>query len=463
MNVKFNNIELMLENKTVGVDSKAERKTFAFYFLFQITVFIGVCLSPIVSLVVASCCICAVFLGPQRTIQAITLLILIRFMNPAVAVLAPNLSLFSLGMLLISSALYIPWGIRHAANQLLPVIIFSVCALLLSGITSSSVWISFLKIISFLLSALTVISALNKLNLEQTNNVIVWIFSIMFAVVSFSLCTLVNHNIAYNLNGVGFQGMFSHPQSMGVFLAPLVSFFVGRFMFYRKGFLSMDILIIPVLIYMIILTQARTAAVSVFLSFITTLFIVNMPVIRQNFKVKGSLFIKLLLAIFVVIIVIGLYPSLLDVAHDFVFKRESSGIDEAMSSRSRGLSSQWENFLASPIIGNGFGVYAGPIPANNVQYFMGIPISAAVEKGFLPTALLEEVGILGAIPFLFMMYSIIKLVLKNKAPSWVCMFFASIFINIGEFVFFSTAAMGIFYWIIMILCTVTHKRQVIVK
>lgn len=461
--MKFNNIEPMLQNKTVSIDLKVERKTFIFYFLLQVGIFIGVCLSPISSLVVASCCICTVFFGPQRTIQAITLLVLIRFMNPAIAVLTPNLSIFSLGMLLLSSILYIPWGIKHAANQLFPVIIFSVCALLLSGITSSSVWISYLKIISFLLSALTVISALNKLNVKQIRNVIAWMFSIMFVVVFLSLCTLVNRNIAYHLNGVAFQGIFSHPQAMGVFLAPLASFFVGRFMFCKKDFLSVDMLIIPILIYMIIVTQARTAAVSVFLSFMTTLFIVNMPVIRQKIKVKGSFFIKLILAIFVVAIVIGIYPSLLDVAHDFIFKRESSGIDEAMSSRSRGLSLQWENFLASPIIGNGFGVYAGPVPANNVQYLMGIPISAAVEKGFMPTALLEEVGILGTIPFLFMMYSIIKLVLKNTAPSWICMFFASIFINIGEYVFFSTAAMGMFYWIIMILCTVTHKNEATAK
>ncbi|MCK9606707.1 MAG: hypothetical protein M0R33_09710, partial [Methylomonas sp.] len=277
MIIKFYNIDPMLQNKAVSNDQHAERKTFILYFLLQITIFVGVCLSSVVSLVVASCCICMVFFGPQRTIQAITLLILIRFMNPAVAILAPNLSIFSLGILLLSSILYIPWGMRHVANQLMPVIIFSVCALLLSGITSGSVWISFLKIISFLLSALAVISILNKLNVKQIRDVTVWIFSIMFAVVFLSLFTLFNHDIAYNLNGLGFQGILAHPQAMGVFLAPLVSFFIGRFMFYKKGLLSIDMLLISILIYLIILTQARTAAVAVFLSFMANVFVVKLP------------------------------------------------------------------------------------------------------------------------------------------------------------------------------------------
>jgi O-antigen ligase len=194
-----------------------------------------------------------------------------------------------------------------------------------------------------------------------------------------------------------------------------------------------------------------------------TVFVVKLPIIRHKIRSQGSFVLKSIFAIFIIAIVIGLYPSLLDVAHDFIFKRESSGLDEAMSSRSGGLSSQWENFLASPIIGNGFGVYAGSVPAKSIQYFMGVPISAAVEKGFLPTALLEEVGILGVMPFLLMMYSIIRLVLKNTAPSWLCMFFASIFINIGEYVFFATNAMGMIYWIIMMLCTVTHKSEIRVK
>ncbi len=78
---------------------------------------------------------------------------------------------------------------------------------------------------------------------------------------------------------------------------------------------------------------------------------------------------------------------------DYAFKGSKGEVDSLggafYESRGSGVLSEWQNFTTHPLTGNGFGVFPdGHFPVG-VQYFAGIPISAPVEKGILPTAVLE--------------------------------------------------------------------------
>lgn len=454
----------MNTNTTTRADGRKQRRKIIKVFIRDLIVigivFASITVNPIIPTVVGiACCIWALF-GPDKAAMAITLLALVRFSNPALVSFSGNLSMVSWVLLLIAMVRYLPWGLMHVTNRLLPVMMFSLVAISLSMATSSAIDISLLKIMSFMIGALTTISIYNKMNSNEVLNVILWILALAFMVVVFSLLTLVNHDIAYNLNGVGFQGMLNHPQTLGTFLAPVTAFIAGRYVFARNDLITVELLLALLVAVLIIMSQARTAAVSAFLSVAVTVFFVGTRAINAKMKSTRSTLVKAIGGAITLLLILLLYQPAQDAMVGFIYKRDSENIEQALSSRLRGYSSQLENFMSSPIIGHGFGVYPGPTPSKGeVKYFMGIPISAAVEKGFLPTAVLEEVGLIGTIVFLYMIIAITIPVLKNKDPTWMCVYLACLFINFGEAVFFAIGGMGIFYWQLLVLSSVAARSR----
>jgi hypothetical protein len=78
-----------------------------------------------------------------------------------------------------------------------------------------------------------------------------------------------------------------------------------------------------------------------------------------------------------------------------------------------------------------------------VVKFYGIPISAPVEKGFLPTAILEEVGLIGAALFLWWLAAATRLVAKGQTGIFEALFAAALFVNAGEYIFFAMNSLGL--------------------
>jgi hypothetical protein len=142
-----------------------------------------------------------------------------------------------------------------------------------------------------------------------------------------------------------------------------------------------------------------------------------------------------------------------EAVNEFVLKRGNADVATSFyESRGWGILSQWRNFLERPLLGNGFGVYAdGKFPTGVVEVF-GIPISAPVEKGFAPTALLEETGVLGASLFALMMFYLAKEVHKNTDLRWIAAFWAAVMVNIGEAVILSPGGIGLYVWLVIGLC-----------
>ncbi|MDE3051447.1 MAG: hypothetical protein KGJ48_16300, partial [Nitrospirota bacterium] len=89
----------------------------------------------------------------------------------------------------------------------------------------------------------------------------------------------------------------------------------------------------------------------------------------------------------------------------------------------------------------------------------GLPLSAPTEKGFLPTAILEETGILGTLCLILLLGSLIWQVSRKSdiATTWI--FFTSILVNVGEMVFFSFGGLGLYIWLIMGWATSSRWRK----
>jgi len=138
---------------------------------------------------------------------------------------------------------------------------------------------------------------------------------------------------------------------------------------------------------------------------------------------------------------------------DFAFKDTEKGQRNVYgayyASRGGGVISEWNNFLASPWLGNGFGVYPdGKFPSGVVE-FAGIPISAPIEKGFLPTAILEEGGLIGASSLALLIIWLGRSAWRSHDLRWRALFLACIGVNVGECVFLSPGGIGLIIWLLM--------------
>ena len=429
------------------------------YSIAVMVILVASILSPVVTAVVTSGLCLWGLLGPVQMIQALSLMVFVRFMNPALVTFDMNIGILPWILLMVAAVAYLPGGVKRASRSMLPIVVFCLIAAMLSAITSRALDISVLKIISFMVGSLTIISIYSRLTPLQVRSVVIWIFSLLSMIVALSLATFADKNVAYSLNGTGFQGILNHPQTFGALMAPFAAFFLARFAFGKGSLLTSDLFLSGMLMVLIILSETRTAAVAVVFSVTMTLYFVGLTTVRARIRSASGFWIKAIAGTTVLLAVILYYQPAQKMIMDYVFKRGAENVEEALSSRSRGFSSQLENFMANPILGHGFGVYPGPVPSKNVKYFHGIPVSAAVEKGFLPTAILEEVGIIGAVAFAYLLFSITKPVLRVANLEWISLYFGCLFVNVGEAVFFGVGGVGLFYWILIGLSMVIYRME----
>ncbi len=306
--------------------------------------------------------------------------------------------------------------------------------------------VSTMKLFIFTYGSSSMILGFASLNNNDTNRIIIWLFSLLTSIVLLSLPTFAFPAIAYARNGTGFQGIMSHPQTFGPMLTPIVSWIISGIFISKNGKIIKSLIISFILLTLMILSEARTGIVAVALSISTTFIIV---IIKSkyflHFRMDRFIVISILTALVVSVCIVS-SPDLRSRLTGFVFKHQSKNIEQALSSRSGGVESQWNFFLDKPLFGHGFGVPAGG-EAFKIVKVMGVPISAPIEKGFLPTAVLEEVGLMGSVALLYFILSMAARISKSGDPRWLAVFFACIFVNVGEMVFFSLGGIGLYFWL----------------
>jgi O-antigen ligase len=204
---------------------------------------------------------------------------------------------------------------------------------------------------------------------------------------------------------------------------------------------------------LIVLTRARTAA------FATAVALAGVMLSRalsgRKFRQASLLRPLLLLSVAAVVLVgVGLATGKVSkFATDFAFKgtqHENHNLGAAFyDSRGGGVVMEWRHFLNRPLLGNGFGVYPDGTFPSGVTRFAGIPISAPIEKGFLPTAILEEGGLIGAASLALLILWLARRAWRGTDLRWRAMFVACLAINAGECVFLSPGGIGILDWLLM--------------
>jgi hypothetical protein len=124
------------------------------------------------------------------------------------------------------------------------------------------------------------------------------------------------------------------------------------------------------------------------------------------------------------------------------------------------MNSSMNNFREHPIAGIGLGVpsfYESAIVEKFVVRFQGIPVSATVEKGFLPTAVLEEIGLIGAALTLLLIFTISITILRYGQPWVIWVYLTAMLQNAGEAVLFSPGGKGLLIWSVVGFCYLSAR------
>jgi hypothetical protein len=123
-------------------------------------------------------------------------------------------------------------------------------------------------------------------------------------------------------------------------------------------------------------------------------------------------------------------------------------IESIAESRMGLIGNNMSDFYRNPMLGMGFQV----LPDHRYLYNQGkiSLLSAPIEKGVLPTMVLGEGGILGAIVFSLFLIGFYGFLVRRRYVATVTLFTTFMATNMGEASFFSPGGHGGLYWLISI-------------
>jgi hypothetical protein len=320
---------------------------------------------------------------------------------------------------------------------------FIVHALLFSAIVEVSV----LKSVSWTLAMTTLIGAWLGLRHEERSAVAdnIYIGLVVLMIVSLPLLALP---VGYLVNKTGFQGVLNHPQAFGSTMALLGAWAASRMLGKRQPPWS-AVALVGACLVLVLLSEARTAGFALVLGVGSAAVLAPsvsgrsaravLPGLRSKrfYLVGGAALVGVVLA----------GPRLESVVTGFISKSDRAGVYSlsAAYERSRGkmVENMWANIRDNPIQGIGFGVPSDPTSMHiERDPVFGLPSSASIEKGVLPFAVLEEVGIIGfAAVAAWLLFLLRRSSTGGISPFAVLL--TALFLNAGESTLFSAGGMGL--------------------
>ena len=391
--------------------------------------------------------------SPLAAFQALTLFVVVRNFNPQLATQGALGGVLAWALPIVVSMRLLPLITRESLRLLVPLWVFCGVAALCSILTSPALAVSLLKAATLALVASGVLIGSQQLTRAETDSVGTWLRTLAIVVTVLSLLTIVRPSIMHMPRSALLVGILSHSQALGIFLAPFAAGSLAHWMLTRRSAALVETISLGAILICIALTLSRTAAVAMTLGFALGILGGSGGDWRTaTADVHRAL--GLAVAFGIVLLVIELVTgSILPSISEFLRKGGEGSVGEAFEASRGGLvSSQLRNFMASPWIGNGFGVYADGIFPSGVRTFLGIPVSASVEKGVLPTAVLEETGLIGFVAFAYLVYVMVSGVWRKASHAVVAMLITCLFVNLGEAVLLSPGGMGLHVWLLMAWC-----------
>ena len=395
--------------------------------------------------------------GRAQAIQALALSWLLTMVNPG---LAPEAALGAVGRYLVvfaSAGSVLARSRLVSRPRLKPFTALTlglgVFFLAHSVFSSPLPDVSLLKAFSWMLVVMTLVAAWTGLTPDQRRRLSEQLFWGLVAVLVVSLPLLILPE-GYLRNGRGFQGILNHPQAFGPTMALLGAWASGRFLGEKRPPWPL-IGLATLCLALVVLSEARTAGLAMVMGIGIAATVIPFLANRKPGAVlpglKSKRFQITVLLALVALVAAG--PMLNAVVAGFISKggrADVAGLIEAYD-RSRGslIEGMTENIWQDPWVGIGFGIASEPLSMNITRDpVFELPVGASVEKGVMPLAVLEEVGIPGLILFGLWIWVVLRRSARaGMAPLAVVI--TVLLINMGESVLFSPGGMGLLQLILI--------------
>jgi hypothetical protein len=407
--------------------------------------------------------------GRAQAIQALALSWLFSMLNPAIA---PEGALGGLGRyaVLAGAAISVILRARHGvAGGRMPVSRLLLLTVLLgAGIVVHSLLfsaipdVSVLKALAWTTATATLLSAWGGLDGMSRRRVAGQIFGGLVLVMMVSL-PLLPTGLGYSVNGTGFQGVLAHPQAFGPTMGLLGAWAGSQVLCHRRPSWRL-IGLFGVCLVLVVLSEARTAGLALLLAIAISGLSGSTLARKRYLEFMPGLRSPRLHAV----VGVALFASIAGgsvlshrVDQYLVKHGASSSLLEAYDeSRGQLIDQMWENVVAHPMRGIGFGIASDPTTMTvDRDPVLGLPTAAVIEKGVLPLAVLEELGVLGFLVVACWVFAIVRRSARGGGVVAVSVSLAAFLMNMGESMLFSVGGMGLLL-LILITWAATERQQV---
>jgi hypothetical protein len=391
-------------------------------------------------------------LGRSQAIQALVLSWLFSMLSEGIAAEATLASLGRYGVIAAAamSVLARSAGVLHGSS----VSRLTFATILLGGffvvhsmLFSPIVDVSILKSISWGLTVVTLFAAWGGLSSHDRYLVASQIFYGLVVVMLFSL-PLLAMPVGYLRNGTGFQGVLNQPQGFGPTIALLGAWAGGRvfsssrpswYLFFLAG----------ICFVLVVLSESRTAGLGMVGGLAAAVLFAPLIVWRPVRVVMPGFMSRRVQMVAGAILLGSVMSGSILIAQldNFISKGsrlEVAGLANAYEvSRGALINTMIDNINIYPFSGIGFGIGSNYKEMDvERDSILGLPISAAIEKGVLPVAVLEELGIFGTAAFLAWLWLLVRHAGRNGVTA-LALVFTTLILNFGESTFFSPGGFGL--------------------
>lgn len=368
------------------------------------------------------------------TIKILNLITMRTIINPGLAVGIDSFQNIK-WMIIYLCSFYLIWGYKHIDHNirkrldkiLLAISFYTIYSAFASFFFSTLPIVAIFKLLSYSIVFIALIIGVANTNTKY--NWLDWMYSMMVIIFIGSI-PFIALPVGYLINGHAFQGITNQPNMFGILGGLFTALIVSRIQLSRFNGQLKPLILLSVLLYMIILSKSRTGFITAVLTIMLFLFFSKINRIQKIIMFNFYGLITILYALF--------DGRLIQFIHAFLYK----GNEDILFSRVNQVDGLIFNFLRNPWFGSGFAVPVTPYRS------FGFSTEYIVEPGNLILALLSYGGIFGFALFLNYMF---KLINSNKKNYKFLIFLplSTIFISMGEMVFFSSNNIGI--WLYMML------------
>lgn len=395
-------------------------------------------------------------LGRAQAIQALALSFVFNMLSPGVAAEA---TAFSIGRYAVLTGAAMSVLLRSDVLRVMRVSRPVLATLLLGGlivihslVVSPFKDVSVMKALSWTVATSTILSAWAGLSGAARSMVARQVFGGLIAILIVSL-PLTVMPLGYLRNGTGFQGVLNHPQAFGPVMGLLGAWAGGRILATSRPSWWL-VALFGACLTMVLLSEARTAGIAPIIGILLAA-VAGQAIARRRLGdfAPGlrSRRVHLVAGVaFMAVLICG--PALSERLGQYLSKRtDSSSLADAYdASRGALIERMWTNIKAHPLRGIGFGIASDPADMMvDRDSVLGLPTGAAIEKGVLPLAVLEELGVLGAIAVMMWIWMLVRRSARVGGIASLAVILTALLLNMGESVLFSPGGLGLLLLILI--------------